>query len=199
MPEPYDTQWYATRGAELGTHGRCPYANVHSCPRHYESLSLLGEVGVTSAIPKDTDQLLHEKWKESKLWPIVVENATSVVGNRFYKNFCPEVSFNAFRQFASDLTQHGDSIDRDAAYRALEREGNVSPSDWRWEWLRLVPQHFAECPLYAQLKVTAPVAPPAKVEEIVVMKPGAFGFSVDLKKLLDRLARWWLARGNTNP
>jgi hypothetical protein len=50
------------------------------------------------------------------------------------------------------------------------------------------------CTHNAQLKIGVQPSVSEKHEEIVAMKPGMFGVSVDIRRLLTRLARWWLAR-----
>lgn len=191
MPDSYQLEWYASRGRELGASGRCPYANVHSCPRYWESLSLLGDAGIATSIDKQTDARLEQKWKGSKLWPVVAENATAVANRNSFSNFCPEVSFNVFRNFASSLSRYSDEIDRDAAHALLEREADVTPNDWRWQWANVTPLHFGECPLYSQIRISQEPEEP-HAGEVVTMKPGVLGFSIDVKVLLDRLARSWL-------
>ena len=59
---------------------RCPYASVHRCPRYYESLSLLGQVGVATSIAAELDQSLLQKWQQSDLWPVTREKAAQVMG-----------------------------------------------------------------------------------------------------------------------
>lgn len=195
MAKTYDLEWYAVKGKRANLVGRCQFANVHSCPRHFQSVALLASEGITTSMPASLDASLTAKWQQSPLWPAVSEHATTVVNRSMFLNFCPEVSFDVFHVFGSYLSRHGDEIDREAAYRAIEKEGAVSTKDWRWEWSNVTPMHFSECPLFAQLsRPNSPVAVP-KSDEIVVMKPGAFGFSIDLKRLFDRVARWWLARG----
>jgi hypothetical protein len=54
--------------------------------------------------------------------------------------------------------------------------------------------HYSECPLYSQIVVSQSIASGSPKDEIVSMKPGVFGFSVDLKKLISKFSRWWLAR-----
>lgn len=197
MPELYpDLDWYAEKSRSLAAPTRCPFANVHSCPRYFQSIALVGDEGISTKLQKPMYESLSEKWKASTLWPVIEEHASAVINKSTFSTFCPEVSFDIFHLFATSLSKHGDEIDRDIAYRAIEREGGRD-KDWRWEWANVTPMHYSDCPLYAQLSVQPKSESPAKDkrEEIVALKPGAFGVSIDVKRLLTRLAKWWLARG----
>jgi len=50
-------EWYANLSRERGVAFRCPFATVESCPRYYQSLSLLGKAGSTK-IPEAEDERL---------------------------------------------------------------------------------------------------------------------------------------------
>jgi hypothetical protein len=190
-----DLEWYSARSAERNLPIRCPHANVHACPRYYQSLSLLGGAGITTRIDAKTDAELVARWKATPLWPVVAEHATSVGNNSHFANFCPEVSFDTFRLFASYLARYADEIDKRAAEQWLTATGvSAWEKEWGWDWQSVTEMHFSECPLYSQLPHTRASAPAPKSEEIVSVKPGAFGVSVDVKRLLSRLARWWLER-----
>lgn len=183
-----DMDWNISRSHDKSLATRCPYANMHRCPRYYESYALLGKSGITTALEPEADMALHEKWKNTDLWPALAEQATSIShsdGNKIqFSNFCPEVAFDTFGLFASSLCRYADEIDRENAVNRLLGDGRTFAKDWRWEWASLNPMHYSECPLYSQLVVLQPIAPDCTKEEIVSMKPGAFGFSVDLKKLI---------------
>lgn len=189
--------WNIARSHDKSLAPRCPHANVHRCPRYYQSYALLGESGITTALARETDAALLARWKKTDLWPALAEHATSISGNdgkkSQFSNFCPEVSFDTFGLFASSLCRYTDEIDREATENWLVGHGRAFAKDWRWDWASLNPMHYSECPLYSQVTV-APVAVTYLREEIVSMKPGAFGFSVDLKKLVSRFSRWWLSR-----
>ena len=145
-----DSHWYANLSQERGIAFRCPFTSVESCPRYYQSLSLLGEAGSTK-IPDSEDQRLLKNWKRSDLWPRTSEQATSIVGPpgnpTMYSNFCPEVLFKRFGFFAIHLSKYWDEIDSDVAHQNLESNGAPSghPS---WKWRTCVSQHFSECPIY---------------------------------------------------
>ncbi len=89
-------EWYLERSQRNGLSPRCPFATVVSCPRFYQSLSLLGEAGSTKISAKHDKKLL-KKWKKSPLWPVTDEQATSISGpndgNKHFSKFCPEVSY----------------------------------------------------------------------------------------------------------
>ena len=69
-------------------------------------------------------------------------------------NFCPEVSFEQFGWFSSNLSYHADEIDIDVAHRNLAEEG-ATEHDWRWTWSLAKPLHYSECSLYSPLLIGA--------------------------------------------
>lgn len=154
MTEIPNREWYAGFSRERGVAFRCPFATVESCPRFYQSLSLLGEAGSTK-IPDAEDQRLLKHWKSSDLWPRTDEQATGLFGGNLgnpsiYSNFCPEVTFERFGYFASSLTRYADEIDSGFAHERLAKEG-APPGHPRWSWESCAGQHFTECPIYAVL------------------------------------------------
>lgn len=153
MVEIPDSRWYARISEERNVTIRCPYATVEACPRYYQSLSLLGEVGSTK-IPKPEDERLLKRWEKSDLWPRTREYATSVSGAsgnpKIFSNFCPEVTYDRFGFFATDLTRYGDEIDSGVAHEQLRKERAPS-NDPRWLWASSKGQHYTECPIYAVL------------------------------------------------
>lgn len=144
-----DNDWYMRKGAERGLGTRCPFASIRTCPRYYQSLSLLGEAGTTS-IPKSEDKRLLRYWQKDDLWPQTGEQATSVANKKQFHNFCPEVSFDSFGYFASSMGRYVDELDSGNAHSHLAASG-VPRNDPRWAWAYVAPQHFTECPLYAPL------------------------------------------------
>ena len=148
-----DREWYANLSQGRDVAFRCPFATVESCPRYYQSLSLLGEAGSTK-ISKVEDERLLKHWKSSDLWPRTNEQATSILGATgnpsIYCNFCPEVTFERFGYFATALTKYGDEIDTDFSHQSLVKDG-TPPGDPRWLWSSCSGQHFTECPIYAVL------------------------------------------------
>lgn len=146
-------EWYIGVSQQRGVAPRCPFATVESCPRYYQSLSLLGGAGSTEINPKKDKKLL-KRWRRSDLWPQTREQDTGIssVGGeaRGYSNFCPEVSFERFNYFASYLHRYSAEIDRDMAHQHLSSIG-AARHDWRWVWSTVLPTHYAECALYSVL------------------------------------------------
>src|SRR5437667_2080318 len=78
-PQP-TLKWYTDISASKSLSPRCPFASVHRCPRYYQSVSLLGEAGVATAIEPEEDSKLLEQWKRTDLWPVVDEQHAAVRG-----------------------------------------------------------------------------------------------------------------------
>ena len=152
-------EWYKTMSRDGGGAPRCPFASVQRCPRFYESVSLLGEAGFTTAIPRETDDRLCAIWQQSDLWPTVREQAASIMGPaddpRHLMNFCPEVLYERFGLFATALHRYADEIDIDSAHAQLAAE-HAPPSDWGWTWASATPLHYTDCPLYSPLMQNGP-------------------------------------------
>lgn len=149
-----DFDWYLAESTRLKLKSpRCPFASVHSCPRYYQSLSLLGKAGCTP-IPKEQDDALQARWEKHPLWPATGEQETAISGGsdgpNGYHKFCPEVAYESFHLFATYLGRHVGEVDRDLAAAQLIREG-VPRDDPRWIWASVIPQHYVECPLYSAL------------------------------------------------
>ena len=162
-----DLEWYSKQSTLRGLPVRCPYANVHSCPRHFQSLSLLGQTGTTTRIALPIDQALMQKWCASPLWPVIDEHATAIGNGNNFSNFCPEVTFDIFHLFASSLGRYIDDIDRDAAESAIIADGSLNQKDWRLTWSHVTPMHYSECSLYSQLAHTIQPKRSEKSEEVV--------------------------------
>lgn len=146
-----DLDWYSKKSLETSFPPRCPFSSVKSCPRYYQSLSLLGEAGSTKIDISDDKRLL-KFWKKNDLWPKTCEQETSISGPtdhiNHFNNFCPEVAFERFGFFASHLSRYSDEIDQKIAHKKLRDQGSVL-NDWRWAWALLSPMHYLECPLYS--------------------------------------------------
>ena len=181
-----DIRWYLSRSAKLNLPPRCPYASVSRCPRHYQSLSLLGNVGITTSLQEKIDRRLLRKWGKSDLWPVIDEQATSVMGPpadpHLFSHFCPEVAYDRFGYFAHYLARYADGIDLGVAHRKLGST-RAKSDDWRWTWSSLSPMHYSECPLYSLI---------AKKHlkdayDIIELKPNFYGIGVNLKALFRKL------------
>lgn len=171
-------EWYLRTSRERGVEPRCPFATVERCPRYLASLALLKHMGHTS-ISDDEYEKLQKKWEKSELTPRIAEQDTAVSGSPTSKcmsNYCPEVSFESFGVFASLLCEHGDEIDKGAAFSRLEK-ANVPAESWKWRWAALKPMHYTECPLYSPL-VRQPISSVSDKQE------------VDSASSDDILARW---------
>ncbi|MDE0853905.1 MAG: hypothetical protein OSA97_05740 [Nevskia sp.] len=154
MPEIPDLEWYSRRSIERGVGIRCPFATVHTCFRHYDSVSLMGQAGATP-IPEKEDKKLLKKWKDSGLYPVTDEQSTSIWGGEkgnpgAYSNFCPEVTLEFFGTAASYLSRYADEIDRDAAHRSLS-VAKAPHADPRWRWQSVTPMHYTDCQVYSVL------------------------------------------------
>jgi len=143
--------WYKKKNSDSNLPPRCPFATVKSCPRYYQSLSLIGDAGATKIDPSE-DRRLLKFWKTNDLWPKTGEQETSVSGPenqmKHFSNFCPEVAFEIIGYFASYLSRYSDEIDQGLAHKTLGNS-NTDRNDWRWAWATLSPQHYTECPLYS--------------------------------------------------
>ena len=182
---------------------RCPYATVHRCPRYYQSLWLLGQYGGATQIDSAQDEALLEKWRASDLWPVTSEQEPSVYGPegnpKMFNRFCPEVSYDRFGWFATDLYRYTDEIDLNAAHAKLGSQGTRG-EDWRWAWETVHPMHYTECPLYSLL-THRPVAQElpseaesTRTEKIVDLRPTLWGMSLNVNVLLSRIRSWWKRR-----
>ena len=196
-----DLSWYSEISDQKNVSLRCPYANVHRCPRYYSSLYLLGNDGITTKMETEKIQKLNELWNKSDLLPVITEHDTSIMGSAGNKsgfsNFCPEVSFDIFGLFAVSLFPYADGIDRGVAHAQLAKEAH--PKDWRWNWAHVEPLHYLECPVYSLL-ITRPAINKSEIlkekttQEIIELKPGFMGISVNIRAALSRLAKWWLSK-----
>jgi hypothetical protein len=91
------------------------------------------------------------KWRDHELASEVSETETLIIG-RCHSNFCPEVSFDTFRLFASTLIrQSADPIDQARAERLIAEDPMPDGKDWRHVWWHIDPLHYSDCPMYAKL------------------------------------------------
>jgi len=159
------------------------------CPRYYESLSLLSSAGITTVLQPSEEQRLLRKWKKSEHWPKVDEHAASVLDGKHFSHFCPEVAFDVFGLFASELHCYADEIDTDVAHKQLSKQGALA-SDWRWQWSNITPLHYSECRLYSLLgPIGSGRTQETGAKEIFEAKPGVAGFTVNIKEIAKRIWR----------
>lgn len=195
-----DLDWYEGKSKAAKVTLRCPYANVHRCPRYYHSLCLLGDANISTKIESNKKMQLDQFWSTSDLIPVVAEHDTAISGadgkHSCFSNFCPEISYDIFGLFASNLSRYADETDEEVAHSRLTGEGAGS-KDWRWVWSIVSPLHYLECKFYAQL-IVHPVnsAPTREKAELPIMedKLSIFGLTFHPKALLTRLANWWLSK-----
>ncbi len=184
--------WYSSVSSQKSLPPRCPYANVDRCPRYYESLSLLGSAGITTALTQSEEKRLLKKWENSEHWPKVKEHAASISGPRdskSFSNFCPEVAFDVFGLFASELHRYADEIDIHAAHAQLANEV-VPATDCHWQWSNITPLHYSECRLYSLLgSIGSGRMQETGTKEIFEAKPGVAGFTVNIKEIFKRICR----------
>ncbi len=163
-----DLDWYASISRKKQLQTRCPFATADACPRFFQSLSLLGSAGTTQIDP-DEDKRLVKKWKKSDLWPKTGEYATSISGPagdpKHFSLFCPEVAFDRFGHFASDLCNYADKLDTEVVHKSLSKEG-AKRGDWRWRWASVTPLHYSDCSLYSVLLHRSQVQGPVKNESL---------------------------------
>lgn len=122
-----------------------------------------------------------------------MEYETAIFGEGFqFSNFCPEVTYDRFRLFASYLSRYSDQIDRDAAHEELAK-GKAVPEDWRWSWQSVSPMHYTECPLYSVLKNrTKGNAPSADLDPWYKRPLGIIAIAVSAA-VLAAAAKWVVA------
>lgn len=205
IPTP-DIDWYLNVSREQGVTPRCPFATVEACPRYFDSLAMLGQAGSTKIDPEE-EKRLDALWAKSDLLPRTAEHDTSILGSdgnlKIFSNFCPEVIYEHFNLFASGLGDYADSIDREAAHERLARS-DTSGSNWRWRWAWTKPMHFTECPLYSVLShrrktgdegsATGTGKGVGPSTELVSLRPGIGGISVNLNEGFRRVRDWWRRR-----
>ena len=186
--------WYSSVSSQKSIPPRCPYANVDRCPRYYKNLSLLGNAGITTAIAQLEENRLFKKWKKSEHWPKVKEHESSIWNNKDFHNFCPEVAYDIFGLFASELHHYADETDIDIAHKQLSKQSAPS-SDWRWQWANMTPLHYSECRLYSLLGSAEPdLTQKTETNEIFEAKPGVAGFTVNIKEIIKRIRMWICSR-----
>lgn len=145
--------WYKKISSRNKLPPRCPYTTIYNCPRYYFSISLLGKKGITTPLDKEEDERCYKIWKKSELWSKRRDEEPSIMGTdtrKIYRNFCPEVVFEIFGIFATNLSEYADELDRNIAHKELTKI-KAGKDDWRWYWSTIAPQHYTDCPYYSVL------------------------------------------------
>ncbi|MFH2057939.1 MAG: hypothetical protein ABIJ59_03470 [Pseudomonadota bacterium] len=153
-----DIEWYRRISQQLNLANRCPFSTINECPRYYQSVSLLGSVGFTE-LNAEKDKALLKKWKKSDLWPQIQEQATTVFGSpgrrKHLSNFCPEIIYDHFGMFATDISPYTDEIDHDGGIK-FGVEQNLPKGHWIYDWSHVSKAHYSDCPLYSPLEKKNP-------------------------------------------
>jgi hypothetical protein len=141
MPrEKADFAWYSAESRKQGLPPRCPLACAELCPRYYQSLDALGREGRITKISSARSASLERKWKVFQAVIAEEEPYTSIASWPDRQvlgihHFCPEVSYEVYGSFASDMHEYVDEIDR---------EFGEDP-----RWMSITPQHYTECREYS--------------------------------------------------
>jgi len=146
--------WYKKISSRYKLPFRCPYVTIYKCPRYYLSISLLGKKGITTPLDKEEDEKCYKTWKKSELWPKRREEEPSIMGtetSKIYRNFCPEVVFEIFGLFATNLSEYASELGRNIAHKELAKI-KASKDDWKWYWSSISPQHYTDCLVYSLLE-----------------------------------------------
>jgi hypothetical protein len=100
-------------------------------------------------IPSERSASLERKWKVFQSVIAEEEPSTSWADEKMYSvnQFCPEVSYDIYGYFASDMSEYADDIDPELAEKAYEREGITELFDPRWA--SIAPRHYTECREYS--------------------------------------------------
>jgi hypothetical protein len=195
-----DIDWYTDISEQKNVQPRCPYANVYRCYRYYASLYLLGEANITTKMKETKIKELESFWTKSDLLPALAEHDTGISGpdgkTTGFSNFCPEVSYDVFGLFAVALHKYADDIDIESAHRQLGEK--AYPNDWRWNWASISPQHYLQCPAYSQI-LSSPVSTSGQLttkqeQDLIEIKPGFMGISINIRSLFTRISKWWLSK-----
>jgi len=149
-----DLAWYSGESRKQKLSPRCPIAHAELCPRYFESVEALGRAGRITQIPSERVASLDRKWKAFQ--PVIAEeepwlrSSGGELGERdrlSVHNFCPEVCYDVYGYFASDMFDYTDEIDRREDRTDYNREGIKEKFDSRWE--RVTPRHYTACREYS--------------------------------------------------
>lgn len=166
MPrEKADFAWYSAESRKNRLPPRCPIASADLCPRYYFSLEALTRAGHFTEIPRELSAKLARKWEmfeaamdEDKPWAANQHEHDDKTGSKLLplqsvSHFCPEVSYERFKYFASDLiAYYGADADERMEERAYDKklyksEGISEQFDPNWE--KVGACHYTECREYS--------------------------------------------------
>ena len=124
MPrEKADFAWYSAESRKRNLPPRCPLAHAELCPRYYETLDALGRKGGFTTIPRDQAASLERKWKVLRA---VIAEEEPYADEKSINHFCPEVSYDTFGYFASDMFEYLDGRDRERAYERYGKQSQIN-------------------------------------------------------------------------
>ena len=188
--------WYLAISRERGVSPRCPFASSQRCPRFYLSTWVLNSVD-----RQPQDEGIHLRWRDSEYYPTREDEFPGASGGSkalHYSRFCPEVMYERFRRFASELTEYFDEEERQIGRQSVENGG----PEWKNEWLQINPRHYTECPLYSRLthspvgiaesnvREPAQMTPKQEKAPLIVLRPTLWGMSIDLLEVWKRVIKW---------
>jgi len=70
--------------------------------------------------------------------------------SKIYRNFCPEVVFEIFGIFATNLSEYADELDRNIVHKELTKI-KAGKDDYRLYRSSIKPQYYTDCPIYSLL------------------------------------------------
>jgi hypothetical protein len=110
-----------------------------------------------------------------------------------FSRFCPEILYERFGFFVTVLIPFPDEQDKNDTHRKITDFGSIYAKDWRWEWLYMKELHYSECSIFSLLPYLSHLKNDMDTnEDLVELKPSIGGFSLNIKVLLTRCAKWWL-------
>ena len=203
MKSEADLDWYSRVSKEQGVSGRCPYASLSRCPRYFQSAALVKHAGGAALLEED-DKRFRQKWENSEHWIEPPGSETNVSGgktNMMPSRFCPEISYENFGLFAESLMPYLDPADKEFYLSRFETSSGAVSPNWRFSWADIKPLHYTDCSYYSRLSVSVISEPIQDAKSkasgnVVHMKPGMFGFSLDLRILVTKFCRWWLNKNS---
>ncbi|MCZ6752172.1 MAG: hypothetical protein O7E51_10130, partial [Acidobacteria bacterium] len=143
--EKADFAWYSAESRKRDLPPLCPLAHAALCPRYFETLEALGREGGFTKIPRDQAASLERKWK---VFMSVIAEEEPWADEKSIHHFCPEVSYDIYGYFASDMFEYHDERDLEIAEKGFyEREGSTEQFEYRWA--SVTPRHYTKCREYS--------------------------------------------------